>query len=152
MNADLLNEIHRAIDANKACGKGIPYIVALLECAANYIEKLEALVQNGQSAIDTNKRLDEKIKELQSRLKQVTQEKDEFEAALMPFVSCEQINDLVMNEFVIHVSFFDVMPMNTFVKILSKKIEEMQNSTHRHIKSEKLNGEMVDIEEDEVGK
>ena len=49
----------------------------LIDDAVNAIEILEALAQNGQSAIDTNKRLADKIRMLQAELDQLKRERDQ---------------------------------------------------------------------------
>lgn len=69
--------------------------------AANAIEKLQALAQNGQSAIDTNQRLVDKIRELQAEnerirsncyardgVEAIIRERDRFKAERDAAVKC----------------------------------------------------------------
>ena len=59
----------------------------LIDDTVNAIEILEALAQNGQSAIDTNKRLADKIRMLQAELDQLKRERDQAVEDLRQLVS-----------------------------------------------------------------
>ena len=69
-NADYLLDVHQKQHPNQCAYT--PRYVENMRKAADEIERLTALVQNGQSAIDTNQRLAEELEKMKAKLESMS--------------------------------------------------------------------------------